>query len=293
MIKVAVIIPAAGMSKRFAASVTPESALTRRDNPTQAVSKIELDLRGKAVFLRSLDIFSQRAEVVQTILAVNPDAVDDFKFKWGERLSLQGIDIVPGGKAERWETVLNALSHVRSGATHVAVHDAARPMTTPELVTRVFEAAAHFPAIIPGYAVNATLKRVSAEPVKIGAEADPLDAILGGEGKGPVVSARIVEATVDRSRLVEVQTPQVFEIGLLRRAYAQITDGKIPPGVAITDDAGLVELLGEKVHVVDGEVTNLKITRAEDVKLCEAILNVNEPPAKRAEKMFRNLDDDE
>ena len=147
--------------------------------------------------------------------------------------------------------------------------------------------------MIPGYSFNATLKRVSADAVKIGAEADPLDAIFGNEGKGPVVSARTVEATVDRARLVEVQTPQVFEIGLLRRAYAQITEGKIPKGVPITDDAGLVELLGEKVYVVDGEVTNLKITRAEDVKLCEAILRVNEPLAVRAKKLFKNLPEDE
>jgi 2-C-methyl-D-erythritol 4-phosphate cytidylyltransferase len=115
--------------------------------------------------------------------------------------------------------------------------------------------------------VSATLKRVADAPPPTD-PADPLDAILGAAGK-PVVHYRRVVMTVPRSDLIEVQTPQVFELGLLRRAYAQITSGQIG-GAGITDDAGLVEALGQTVTVVEGASTNFKITRPEDFELAQA-----------------------
>ena len=90
-----------------------------------------------------------------------------------------------------------------------------------------------------------------------------------------------------------MQTPQIFEIGLLRRAYAQITDGKIDAS-RITDDAGLVEALGEAVHVIEGETTNLKITRAEDAEFAKALVQFREgKTAKEAAKKRLFLDEEE
>lgn len=257
--RIAVILPAAGLGKRFNAAA---------QGPAAGASKIELDLVGRPVFLRSLEAFMNRPVVGQIILAVNPDAMEDFRFRWGDKLTLLGVKVVPGGKKERWETVLNALDAVDPSCTHAAIHDAARPMASAKLIDRVFEAAKRFPAVVPGLPVASTLKRV--EPVQLPEESDPLDAILGGAGK-PVMHVQRVTQTVDRRQVVEVQTPQVFEIGLLRRAYAQITDGKLQPA-HITDDAGLVEDLGESVYVVDGEVINFKITRPDDMELAAALL---------------------
>lgn len=284
--KIAVILPAAGLGKRFAGG-KPTGADVLGPGP----SKIEMDLAGKPVFQRAVELFAGRDVVGQILLAVNPDGLDDFRFRWGDKAGFHGATLVAGGRTERWETVMKSLAAVDRGCTHVAVHDAARPLTSPKLIDRIFEAAEHHAAVIPGMPVNATLKRVvdagPAGPV------DPLDAIFGEAGKAnPKV--RKVAGTVDRSDVVEVQTPQVFEIGLLRRAYAQITEGKIS-GKGITDDAGLVEALGEPVFVVEGEATNFKITRPDDLKLADAWVRATEQKS-RAEagrkKLFKDDDDE-
>lgn len=269
---ITVIIPAAGAGKRFAAGEQ-----TVRDPfgvVAASTNKIEIDLAGRAVFLRSIDLFRERAnQVGQILLAVNPDQVEEFRFKWGDKLAFSGVDLVPGGRKERWETILSAMEHVSDQATHVAVHDAARPLATRGLIDRLFEAAKRFDAVIPALPVASTLKRIDPMAVKDDTM-DPLDAILGSAGKLEVEAHRILE-TVSRANLVEVQTPQVFEIGLLRRAYAQITAGTIDPAV-ITDDAGLVEALGQAVHMIEGETTNIKITRAQDAEFAAALVQYRE-----------------
>lgn len=278
---VAVILPAAGLGKRFAVAA---------GNTSNYASKIEHDLVGKPVFLRSVELFLNRPGVKEIILAVNPDAVDEFKFRWGDKLAFLSVKIVPGGRAERWETVLKAMQAVGAECTHIAVHDAARPLTSPALLDRVFEAAKEHTAVIPGIAAASTLKLT--ESVTPEAKADPLDAILGGVGK-PNLQLRKIVRTVDRRHVYEVQTPQMFERSLLAKAYEQITSGKLT-GEAITDDAGLVEALGETVYVVEGESTNLKITRPDDLKLASAYLAMHQQQnvAKQAKKKLF-ADDDE
>lgn len=269
--RIDVIIPAAGIGSRFGGNT----------------SKVERELLGKPVFMRSIELFHGRPEVDRIILAVNPDEVEAFRFKWGERLAIFGIHIVPGGRAERWESVLRALDYVGEDSTHVAIHDAARPLTSEALIDRVFEAARRYDAVIPGVPVSATLKRVeSMEPDPN--DADPLDAILGTAGKS-TIEAKRVAATVDRDALVEVQTPQVIAIDLMRRAYAAVDEG-----CQVTDDASLVEAIGESVYVVDGETTNLKITRPTDFDLAAAILEYRRAGAAKEEARKRLfIDEDE
>jgi 2-C-methyl-D-erythritol 4-phosphate cytidylyltransferase len=276
--KIAVILPAAGLGRRFNAttSVTEVAGIS-------AGSKVEAELAGKPVFIHAIERFSNRPQVGQIILAVNPDRVDEFTFRHGDKLSFLGVTIVAGGRKERWETVQKALAAVHEDCTHVAIHDAARPLTSDGLIGRVFEAARTCSAVIPGQPVSSTLKRtIEASP-----PGDAVDDILGDAGK-TVPSLRQVTQTVDRSDLVEVQTPQVFELNLLRRAYANLTDGK-----GITDDAGLVEAIGEPVYVVEGESTNLKITRPEDMKLAQAIISLSTQTTQAAARRKLFGDDDE
>jgi len=286
VLKIAVILPAAGIGARFDASM-------RVSGQGGGQSKIDADLAGQPVFMRSIELFVNRADVGQVILAVNPDHIDDFKFRWGDKLSFHGVTVVPGGKAQRWETVLNALEQVDESCTHVAVHDAVRPLASGKLIDRIFEAAQRYAAVIPAVSVNATLKVVSECDVTASESSDPADAILGSAGKAKVDIKR-VERTVDRTNLVEAQTPQVFERGLLLRAYEQITQGKLDVA-GVTDDAGLIEAMGQPVYVVQGEAANLKITRGDDLELAAAIIEKREQSkavSLGAKRLFAHDDED-
>jgi 2-C-methyl-D-erythritol 4-phosphate cytidylyltransferase len=159
----------------------------------------------------------------------------------------------------------------------VAVHDAARPCTPAELVERVFAAAEKHAAVIPAVGVRDTLKRVREE--EAGAEVDPIADILGTAPASGRARRRVVESTVDRAGLMAVQTPQVFERGLFERAYAQ-------KNLDSTDDAQLVERLGEAVVVVAGDERNIKITHPGDMRLARAILGVRDGETRDAHKRF-------
>ncbi len=265
--KLAVIIAAAGASTRY-------TAASGSDFPR---SKLDEDLGGIPVLHRTVDLFVKRDDVDLVILAGPHDRYEEFVLRHGDKLGLLGVRLCRGGKDHRWETVRNALELVPEGFTHVAVHDAARPAAPVELIDRLFNAAAKHPAVIPGIDVPDTLKRVSAKAVQ-DRDVDPLDTILGDAGKSKQ-AVRAVEETVSRERLVLVQTPQVFEIGLLKRAYAQ-------QDLSSTDDASLVERLGETVRVIEGDPRNIKITRPVDLHTVRLILNLKGPAGRDAHKRF-------
>ncbi|MGE3108444.1 MAG: 2-C-methyl-D-erythritol 4-phosphate cytidylyltransferase [Phycisphaerales bacterium] len=266
----AVIIPAAGSSRRYSESISAEtgSDLVR--------SKLDEDLGGRPVLQRTVELFTKVNEVSTIIVAGPADssAFAAFKDRHADKLGLLGVRLCQGGATHRYETVRNALALVPDSCTHVAVHDAARPCVSLELIERILRAAEHHAAVIPGLDVPDTLKRVAAETVV--APSDPLAGILGGD---PRPLGRPVEATIDRTRVVSIQTPQVFSRDLLRRAYAQNDLGS-------TDDAQLVERLCEPVLVVPGESTNIKITHAPDLRLARMILNVKPPLEKPASMRF-------
>jgi len=273
-----VILPAAGASRRF--------------GPGQ--SKLDADLAGRPVLQRTVEAFVKRNDVHGVVVAAPHDdeAYEQFRIRHADKLGLMGVTLCRGGVIHRWETVKAALEHVPNDATHIAVHDAARPAVTQPLLDRVLDAAARHPAVIPALEATDTLKKVRTEQAPPEA-ADPLDAILGGapdrsdgvdpiEGPGAPAGAqsiRVVDETIDRSSVVLVQTPQVFEADLLRRAYAQ-------DDLSGTDDAGLVERIGERIVVVEGDPRNIKITRPGDVALCKAIMGLRESKERPTHKRF-------
>jgi 2-C-methyl-D-erythritol 4-phosphate cytidylyltransferase len=264
---VCVIIPAAGRSQRFGET-----------------DKLGQDLGGRSLLIRTVELFTKRDEVRSIIVAGPPDPPEEyeaFRNKYGPTLGFHGAKVVPGGKTERWETVRNALDEVPDDATHIAVHDAARPGTSTDVLKRVFEAAAKLDAVIPAVPVNATIKRVTEEVEKISGDDDDTvaDLILGDAGRTTIQARRVVE-TLDRSNLVEIQTPQIFEIGLLRRAYEQDDLS------GATDDAALVERLGEPVYAVEGDPCNFKVTTPADLRLMRAVLNVKPPAERPVHKRF-------
>lgn len=258
----AVIIPAAGASSRYAAAGGLRS-------------KIDEDLGGRPVLQRTVELFAN-LDVVRTIIVAGPAAEhDEFVQRHGDKLGLLGVKVCKGGTEFRWQTVKAALALVPEGATHIAVHDAARPITPPDLLERVLAAAEKHDAVIPCLDVQDTVKRLS--PVeKTDHDVDPLDRILGVGGKQRL---RTVETTVPRERLAVVQTPQVFKASLLRRAYEQAD-------LSSTDDAGLVERLGEPVMVVEGDPRNIKITLPADLHAVRLLGGFKGPAERAVHKRF-------
>lgn len=149
-----------------------------------------------------------------------------------DRSDLPGDVIVPGGSS-RSASVRAGLAAVPAGIERVLVHDGARPLASPELVRRVLAGLDRAPAVVPVVPVTDTLRRTD-----------------GG--------------VVDRSDVVAVQTPQGFDRGVLARAHDAGRDA--------TDDAALVDALGETVLHVDGEATNIKITRPVDLAVAKVLL---------------------
>ncbi len=229
----AVILPAAGRSTRFG-------------DPKQ--KKIFAELDGRAVWLRAIEPFVNREDVRQILLAISAEDRELFERRFRANVAFLNVTVLEGGH-ERVDSIAKALELVDPECEFVAVHDAARPCVSAELVESVFQAARDHGAAVPGVKVADTLKRV-----------------------GP--DGTIVE-TVSREGLVAVQTPQAFRRDLLLRAYAN--RGRIE---GVTDDARLVEAIGHSCVVVDGSPFNLKITTAEDLRLAGAILK-SRPVSKR------------
>jgi 2-C-methyl-D-erythritol 4-phosphate cytidylyltransferase len=260
--RICVILPAAGAGTRFGGD------------------KLSQDLGGRPVLLRTVELFARRDDVAAVVVAAPPDAMDEFRARFGGPLSFHGARIVAGGKAERWETVKLALAALPDDCTHVAIHDAARPAASNELVDRVFAAARLHDAVIPGVPVTSTLKRVGEPSVPVAADDPIADAILGPDTGTAHAKARPVLETVPRAGLVAIQTPQVFERSLLCRAYAAARlDG-------VTDDAQVVERAGGTVVVVEGEARNVKITTPEDLHLVRLVLGIESPEGRPAHRRF-------
>jgi 2-C-methyl-D-erythritol 4-phosphate cytidylyltransferase len=246
--RVGVIIAAAGRSTRFGAG-----------------DKLSQDLGGRPVLLRTVEAFTKRDEVVAIVVAAPPDDMEGFRARFGPALGFNGAKIVEGGRAERWESIQRAIAALPDDITHIAVHDGARPCVGTELLGRVFAAAEVAPAVIPGIPVRDTLKRVSDEQVTAAADDAIADFILGDLGKSSTSGRRVVE-TVPRDGLCQIQTPQVFDAALLRRAYATVDLA------GTTDDASVIERLGETVLVVEGDARNLKITTQGDLDLARLMM---------------------
>jgi 2-C-methyl-D-erythritol 4-phosphate cytidylyltransferase len=149
-----------------------------------------------------------------------------------------GADVVVTGGPTRADSVRRGLSAVPAEAEVIVVHDAARPLATPDLFDAVIRAVTDGGAdgAVPGLTPGDTIKVVD--------------------------DAQHVTRTLDRRTLVAVQTPQAFRAEVLRRAHEHATPGA-------TDDAMLVERLGAAVRVVPGEPGNLKITTPEDLRAAE------------------------
>jgi len=205
-------------------------------------------LAGRPMVEWSIAAMRAVAGVRSIVVACPPGHVHD--------LASHDLDLVDGG-ATRAQSVANALAVV--GSELVAIHDAARPLVTPELIDGVVATLAADPeadGAIAAVPVTDTIKRARAEHLS------PFDAHR-------VNNTTEVEATVDRGRLWAAQTPQVFRVDALRRALAA-DPAQIE---SATDEATMVEAAGGRVLIHPASPENLKVTTPLDMKLAELLLD--------------------
>jgi 2-C-methyl-D-erythritol 4-phosphate cytidylyltransferase len=232
------------MSKSVAAIICAAGASSRFGGKRK---KAFVDVAGRAVFLRSVELFSGREDVKQVLLSIAPEDEELVSVKWGPNLQFFGVKIYLGG-AERFETVRKGIELVRDDIDLIAVHDACRCCVTEKIVEASIVAAGESGAAIPACAVTATIKQVK---------------------------DNAISKTIDRSDLYEAQTPQVFSAELLRKAYANLDN---LDKSSISDDAQLVEALGHKVTIVEADSSNVKITHATDIAIAAAIIKSRPKP---------------
>lgn len=150
------------------------------------------------------------------------------------------IQLIQGGTS-RQESVYNGLQALPPDAKQVLIHDGARCLATPDLLARCAEAIQHCPGLIAAVPVKDTIK---------------------------VVDAGLIKATPERRHLWAAQTPQGFDVQMLKQCHEE---GR-RQGWEVTDDAALFEKCGLPVQIVEGEETNLKITTPVDLAIAEFIL---------------------
>lgn len=206
----------------------------------EGIDKVLAPLGEMPVLVHTLYAFQDCPAVGEIVVVTREDLLVEVG-RLCREFALDKVRKVIVGGAERIHSVQAGLREVDPEAELIAIHDGARPLVTQDVIERAVEAAARSGAAAPAIPVVDTIKRWE-------------------DGLG-------VE-TVDRSCLRAVQTPQVFEAGLIRAAIQKaLEDGEL-----LTDDCGAVERLGKKVTLTEGSRENMKITTPLDLVLGEAVL---------------------
>ena len=197
-----------------------------------------IPIEGRPVLMRTLDTFHACDESIQIILVLPRDHQDYWRELCAQYQFAVPHRIADGG-VTRFHSVQSGLSQVDAPEALVAVHDGVRPFVSHEVISRCYAEAEAHGAVVPVIPVVETVRQ------------------LTGEGS----------VTVDRNAYRLVQTPQTFRATLLRRAYEQ------PYTDAFTDDASVVEALGEAVTLVDGNRENIKLTSPFDLIVAKALVD--------------------
>lgn len=206
----------------------------------EGVNKLLLALDGTPVLAWTLQALNRANCVDSIVVAAREEDILAFSDLCRTYGITKPVKIIKGG-ASREESVLCAALEADERTELLAVQDGARPLVTPELIDAVIGKAAQCNAAAPALPIKDTVKAVH---------------------HGEVVK------TLDRSGLMTVQTPQVFESSLLKAALQAV----LQAGEAVTDDCAAVERLGKIVYLVDGSEENIKITTPLDLTVAEAIL---------------------
>jgi 2-C-methyl-D-erythritol 4-phosphate cytidylyltransferase len=239
--KVMVIIPAAGLGTRMASSTATAQGRTR--------SKQFAQLEGVPILIHTLRKFAQTQEVSEIWVAMRKSESELFREEARKHDLGHKVHIVEGGE-HRQQSVANALNALRAAEDDIVlVHDAVRPFVTSETIAAVIAAVKKHGAAIAGVPAVDTIKQVER-----------------------TADGAVITTTIPREMIVQAQTPQGFRFGVLKKAF----DDATAEGFLGTDEASLLERLGQPVHVVMGSARNIKITTPADLELAEFFISLED-----------------
>lgn len=196
------------------------------------IPKQYLPLKNKPVALYSFEVFLQLPEIEEIVVVCTEEYRHLFSATT-KRITFA----IPGER--RQDSVFNGLQAIHKDSEFVCIHDSARPHITPDLVRRVLDAGLLYGAATVGMPAKNTIKECN--------------------------EFAFVKHTPDRSRIWEIQTPQVLRASLLREGFKQVAKKNL----TVTDDVSIVEHLKYPVKIVEGDSRNLKITTPEDLLIAE------------------------
>ncbi|MFH1147334.1 MAG: 2-C-methyl-D-erythritol 4-phosphate cytidylyltransferase [Pseudomonadota bacterium] len=204
------------------------------------VAKQFLPVLEKPLLWHTISVFETCPVIDDIILVLPPDMVETGRMQFPSEF--KKIKAVAAGGKTRQESVRNGLAEVSGESVIVAVHDGVRPLVDHELIIRTINLAKEKGAAIPAVPAGDTLKSVSE----------------GG----------LIARTLDRTGIYCAQTPQCFRLNLLKKAFSQAAQD----GTFSTDEAQLLERIGEAVYISHGDPLNIKITTPSDLKIAEILL---------------------
>lgn len=207
--------------------------------------KLWTPLAGRITLARTIDAFAASELISHIVLVLNPERLEEVRELCQQEQWPQISGLVPGG-TRRQDSVRAGLDYLAEHApeTHwVMIHDGARPLVSRTIIAAGLQAAREHLAAVAAVPVKDTIKQAR-------------------EG--------VIEGTLDRSLLWAVQTPQVFAFPLIHQAHHSLQAEEA------TDDAALIERLGQSVVLFPGAYTNIKITTQEDLFIAEAFLQMEQ-----------------
>ncbi len=200
------------------------------------IPKILYSVQNKTVIERCLENFESSKCIDSIVIVTSPQHLDEIK-----KFATSKVIAIGLGGQTRQDSVKNALSLLPNDCAFIAIHDAARPFTSPDLIDTVCKAAYRYGAAAPVIPVTSTVKQINAD------------------GN--------ISSTIDRDQLRLVQTPQVFKLD----EYVELLNSATTSGYDLTDDCQLWEMQGKTVYSVDGCFDNIKLTTPDDLVIADFI----------------------
>jgi len=247
------IIPAAGFGLRLK---------NRQSKPL-------IRIKGVPILIYTLRAISRHPYIKEIIVVANQSNIRAIKYNIKQYRIKKVSDIVLGGTTRRL-SVENALTVLKTQVGLILIHDAVRPFIRQDIISKVVDEALSGGAAVVGVPVKATIKKIKIKNLPDTTGKRNSVSVSKGVSRGAAkcgTKSRLIEETIDRNGLYEIQTPQVFKKDLILKAYRKFKD------TDVTDDSVLVERLGAQVRLVLGSYDNIKITTREDLAVAQAILS--------------------